>query len=175
MAKEQPKTGLKITREQMIQLLNEDLAGEYYQAVIAGTVNSQVPAGAAAPDRAQKLEPQAWEELAHAMKLAQAIDGLGGKLNVIPQPIQTANDPGTLLATDLAHTRETVRRYHERILQAEAMGEGALSRTLRGIIRQEQELEIQLSAALDDAGPPAPEIANQTPLLATNHPASPRA
>jgi hypothetical protein len=37
MAKEETKSELNITREQMIQLLNEDLAGEY-QAVIAYTV-----------------------------------------------------------------------------------------------------------------------------------------
>jgi hypothetical protein len=41
MAKEEMKSGLNITREQMIQLLNEDLAGEY-QAIIAYTVYSQV-------------------------------------------------------------------------------------------------------------------------------------
>ena len=36
MAKENITTGLNITREEMIQLLNEDLAGEY-QAIIAYT------------------------------------------------------------------------------------------------------------------------------------------
>jgi len=39
-------TPVNITREQMIQLLNEDLAGEY-QAIIAYTVYSQVLKGAA--------------------------------------------------------------------------------------------------------------------------------
>ena len=39
MNKENITTGLNITREQMIQLLNEDLAGEY-QAIIAYTVYS---------------------------------------------------------------------------------------------------------------------------------------
>jgi hypothetical protein len=34
MTKENITTGLNITRERMIQLLNEDLAGEY-QAIIA--------------------------------------------------------------------------------------------------------------------------------------------
>ena len=46
MTKEQTTAGLNITREQMIQLLNEDLAGEY-QAIIAYTVYSQVLKGAA--------------------------------------------------------------------------------------------------------------------------------
>ena len=46
MTKETTKTELAITREKMIQLLNEDLAGEY-QAIIAYTVYSQVLKGAA--------------------------------------------------------------------------------------------------------------------------------
>jgi hypothetical protein len=37
MTKESHTTGLNITREQMVQLLNEDLAGKY-QAIIAYTV-----------------------------------------------------------------------------------------------------------------------------------------
>ena len=55
MAKEDMKSGLNITREQMIQLLNEDLAGEY-QAIIAYTVYSQVLKGAAYTDIARELE-----------------------------------------------------------------------------------------------------------------------
>ena len=41
---------LNISRERMIQLLNEDLAGEY-QAIIAYTVYSQVLKGAAYTDQ----------------------------------------------------------------------------------------------------------------------------
>jgi bacterioferritin len=48
-----------------------------------------------------------------------------------------------------------VGRYRERIRQAEAMGEFALSETLRAIIVQEQEHEIDLAAALDIEVPPA--------------------
>jgi rubrerythrin len=50
-----------------------------------------------------------------------------------------------MLRADLENERETVGRYRERIRQAEAMGEFALSETLRGIIVQEQEHEIDLS------------------------------
>jgi bacterioferritin len=54
-----------------------------------------------------------------------------------------------MLRADLENERETVGRYRERIQQAEAMGEFALSETLRAIIVQEQEHEIDLSAALN--------------------------
>jgi len=88
MTKEEMKTELNITREQMIQLLNEDLAGEY-QAIIAYTVYSQVLKGAAYTDIARELEAHAGEELGHAIKIAKQIDYLGGMPGVIPKPVKT--------------------------------------------------------------------------------------
>jgi bacterioferritin len=148
MTTENITTGWNITREQMIRLLNEDLAGEY-QAIIAYTVYSQVLKGAAYTDIARELEAHAGEELAHAIKIAKQIDYLGGMPGVLPKPVKTSKDPVEMLRADLENERETVGRYRERIRQAEAMGEFALSETLRAIIAQEQEHEIDLSAALD--------------------------
>ena len=148
MTKENITTGLNITRERMIQLLNEDLAGEY-QAIIAYTVYSQVLKGAAYTDIARELEAHAGEELAHAIKIAKQIDYLGGMPGVTPKPVKTSSDPVEMLRADLENERETVGHYRERIRQAEAMGEFALSETLRAIIVQEQEHEIDLAAALD--------------------------
>ena len=54
------------------------------------------------------------------------------------------------ITTQLIITRERIR-------QAEAMGEFALSQTLRAIIVQKQEHEIDLSAALGITVPPAKE------------------
>jgi len=152
MTTENITTGWNITREQMIRLLNEDLAGEY-QAIIAYTVYSQVLKGAAYTDIARELEAHAGEELAHAIKIAKQIDYLGGMPAVLPKPVKTSKDPVEMLRADLENERETVGRYRERIRQAEAMGEFALSETLRAIIAQEQEHEIDLSAALDIAMP----------------------
>ena len=147
MTKKNTAAGLNLTRPQMIQLLNEDLAGEY-QAIIAYTVYSQMLKGAAYTDIARELEAHAGEELQHAIKIARQIDYLGGMPGVTPKPVKTSNDPVEMLRADLANERETVGRYRERIQQAEAMGEFALSETLRGIIVQEQEHEIDLAAAL---------------------------
>jgi bacterioferritin len=147
MTKENASTATVITREKMVQLLNEDLSGEY-QAIIAYTVYSQVLKGAAYTDVARELELHAGEELQHAIKIAKQIDYLGGMPGVTPKPVKTSADPVTMLRADLENERETVGRYRERIRQAEAMGEFALSEILRGIIVQEQEHEIDLSAAL---------------------------
>jgi bacterioferritin len=89
------------------------------------------------------------EELQHAIKIARQIDYLGGMPGVTPKPVKTSDDPVTILRADLENERTTVGRYRERIRQAEAMGEFALSETLHAIIVQEQEHEIDLSAALD--------------------------
>ncbi|MCC6822378.1 MAG: ferritin-like domain-containing protein [Verrucomicrobiota bacterium] len=147
MSKERTTAELMITRAQMIELLNEDLAGEY-QAIIAYTVYSQVLKGAAYTDIARELELHAGEELAHALKIAKQIDYLGGMPAVLPKPVKTSSDPVAMLRADLENERETIGRYRERIRQAEAMGEFALSETLRAIIVQEQEHEIDLAAAL---------------------------
>ena len=147
MTKKSTDAGLNISRQQMIQLLNEDLAGEY-QAIIAYTVYSQMLKGAAYTDIARELEVHAGEELQHAIKIAKQIDYLGGMPGVTPKPVKTSNDPVTMLRADLANERETVGRYRQRIRQAEAMGEFGLSETLRAIIVQEQEHEIDLAAAL---------------------------
>ena len=147
MTKENMTSGSNITREQMIQLLNEDLAREY-QAIIAYTVYSQVLKGAAYTDIARELEAHAGQELAHAIKIAKQIDYLGGMPGVMPKPVKTSDDPIVMLRADLENERETVAHYRQRIRQAEAMGEFGLSETLRTIIVQEQEHEIDLSAAL---------------------------
>jgi rubrerythrin len=89
MTKENTTAELNITREEMIQLLNEDLAGEY-QAIIAYTVYSQVLKGAAYTDIARELEAHAGEELAHAIKIAKQIDYLGGMPGVTPKPVKTS-------------------------------------------------------------------------------------
>jgi len=144
---EEKKSEASISRKQMIELLNEDLAGEY-QAIIAYTVYSQVLKGAAYTDIARELQLHAGEELQHAIKIAKQIDYLGGMPGVMPKPVKTSHDPVEMLRADLENERTTVGRYRERIRQAEAMGEYALSETLRAIIVQEQEHEIDLAAAL---------------------------
>jgi bacterioferritin len=131
----------------MVALLNEDLAGEY-QAIIAYIVYSQVIKGPEYTDIARELAVHAGEELQHALSIAKQIDYLGGMPEVKPKAVKTSKDPVVMIRADLQNELLTVERYRERIRQAEAMGEFALSETLRAIIVQEQEHAIDLSAAL---------------------------
>jgi bacterioferritin len=137
----------EITREEMIDLLNEDLSREY-QAIIAYTVYSQVIKGAEFMDIAKELEKHAQEELSHALKISKQIDYFGGMPVVTPKPVRTSSDAKEMLRFDLENEMETVANYRQRIRQAEAMGEFALAETLRDIIVQEQEHEIDLATAL---------------------------
>lgn len=144
---------LKVSREKMVELLNEDLAREF-QAIIAYTVYSQVIKGAAYTDIATELEKHAGEELQHAIKIAQQIDYLGGTPTVTPKPVKLSDKAEDLLRFDLDNEHETIDQYRTRIRQADAMGEFALSETLRQIIAQEQEHEIDLADALGIDVPP---------------------
>jgi bacterioferritin len=138
---------INVTRQQMVELLNDDLAREY-QAIIAYVTYSQIMKGAAYTDIARELEKHAGEELSHALQIAKQIDYLGGTPVVVPKPVKLSDKPEELLRFDLENERETVAHYRVRIRQAESMGEYALSETLRKIIQQEQEHEIDLADAL---------------------------
>ena len=142
----------KISREEMVELLNEDLAREY-QAIIAYVVYSQTMKGAAYTDIAGELEQHATEELAHALKIARQIDYLGGEPDVSPKEVKTSTDAKKMLQFDLENERETLVNYRQRIRQADAMGEYALSEVLREIVVQEQEHLQDLSDALGVQAP----------------------
>ena len=134
-------------RKELIELLNGDLAREY-QAVIAYTVYSQVLKGAAYNEIAKELEKHAGEELEHAIAIARQIDYLGGSPTTVPEKVKMSDKPDDLLRFDLENERRTIVNYRQRIRQADAMGEYALSEVLRRIIALEQDHLIDLADAL---------------------------
>ncbi len=136
-----------ITRSQMIKLLNEDLAREY-QAIIAYTVYSQILKGAKYQHIAEELKKHAGEELSHAIMIAKQIDYFNGTPVTTPKPVKLSDKADDLLRFDMENERVTIANYRKRILQAEAMGEFALSEELRKIIAQEQEHFTDLATAL---------------------------
>ena len=150
------KDSAHITRDRLIELLNEDLAREY-QAVIAYVTYSQVLKGAEYMGIAKELEIHASEELAHALAIAKQIDYLGGEPTVVPKPVKTSEKPEDMLRFDLDNEITTIGHYRARILQAEALSEYAMSETIREIIAQEQEHAIDLATALGIEVPKIPE------------------
>lgn len=151
-----PDKKIEVSRKQMIELLNEDLSREY-QAIIAYTVYSQAIKGAEFMDIARELEKHAGEELDHALKISKQIDYFGGMPTTTPKPVKTSESAREMLKFDLENEQETIVNYRQRIRQAEAMGEYALSEVLREIIVQEQEHEMDLASALGIDVPKKPD------------------
>ena len=148
-----------ISREQLIDALNDDLAREY-QAIIAYVVYSQAIKGAEYMKIAAELELHAGEELGHALIIAKQIDYLGGTITAAPKPVRTSDDVEDMLRFDLDNERETILQYRQRVNQCEALGEYAIAEHIREILLNEQDHLIDLATALGET-PPA---LNATPL-----------
>lgn len=148
----------KVTRQHLIEGLNEDLSREY-QAIIAYVNYSQVLKGAAYMHIADELAVHAGEELQHALKVANHIDYLGGMPSVTPKPVKTSEKADEMLRADLDNERETIRQYRRRVRQADQLNEYAIAESLRGILVEEQDHLIALATALG-IDPPDPGIAD---------------
>jgi len=147
-----------LTREKLIDLLNEDLSREY-QAIIGYVNYSQVLKGAQYMNIAGELEVHAKEELAHALAIANHIDYLGGMPSVTPVPVKTSEKAEDMLRFDLANEKETIRNYRRRIKQCDELNEFAIGESIREILMQEQDHLIALATALG-IDPPNPGIAD---------------
>jgi len=141
------ETDKKITREKLIELLNEDLAREY-QAIIAYVNYSKVLKGSQYMHIAKELEKHAEEELKHALIISEQVDYLGGMPTVTAKPVKTSEKAEEMLRFDLDNENDTVRNYRDRIKQCEALGEYAMAEHIREILKDEQEHRIDLATAL---------------------------
>jgi bacterioferritin len=141
-----------VSRKQLIELLNQDLAREY-QAIIAYIVYSQVLKGAEYMSIAAELEKHAGQELAHALLIAKQIDYLGGSPTVTPNAVKTSTRPREMLRFDLENERQTILQYRARIKHCEALGEYAMAEHIREILKDEQEHLIDLATALGEDPP----------------------
>jgi bacterioferritin len=137
----------ELTRERLVDALNEDLAREY-QAIIAYVNYSQVLKGAAYMNIADELAVHAKEELGHALQIANHVDYLGGMPSVTPKPVKTSEKAEEMLEFDLQNERETIRQYRRRVIQADTLNEFAIAESLRKILVEEQDHLIALATAL---------------------------
>ena len=146
-----------VTREDLLDLLNEDLAREY-QAIISYVVYSQVLKGAQYMNIAEELAKHAKEELEHALIISKQIDYLGGMPTTTPLEVKVSEHAKDMLRFDLDNENVTVRNYRERVRQCEALGEYALAEQIRQILVQEQEHQIDLATALGIEVPDASKV-----------------
>jgi bacterioferritin len=142
----------KVSRSDLIELLNQDLAREY-QAIIAYVVYSQVLKGAVFMNIAGELEKHAAQELSHALIIAKQIDYLGGMPTVESKIVRTSEKAEQMLQFDLENETETIRHYRERVRQCEELGEYAMGEQIREILIDEQDHQIALATALGKSVP----------------------
>jgi bacterioferritin len=147
-----------LTREKLIDYLNEDLSREY-QAIISYVNYSQVLKGAQYMNIADELAIHAAEELAHAIALANHIDYLGGMPTATPKLVKTSEKNEEMLRFDLENEKETIANYRRRIKQCDELNEYAIGESIREILMQEQDHLIALATALG-IDPPNPGIAD---------------
>lgn len=137
----------KITKEKLIELLNNDLALEY-SAMVQYTQHQGVLKGAMYQNIQKELVIHAQEELAHATTLAGQIDYLGGFPTAdVPEP-KTSKNNVVMLEQDLEGENDAINRYIVRIKQAEELNLYHLAQQLRNILATEQEHAMDLEQAL---------------------------
>lgn len=141
-----------VSRTDLIDLLNKDLAREY-QAIISYIIYSQVLKGAEYMNIAAELEKHALQELNHALIIAKQIDYLGGMPEAKPLPVRTSERAKDMLRYDLEQETETIAGYRERVRQCEALSEFAMAEEIRKILVNEQEHQIDLATALGEEVP----------------------
>lgn len=141
-----------VSREQLIDLLNEDLSREY-QAIISYVVYSQAIKGAEYMNIAGELATHAAEELSHALIISGQIDYLGGMPAVTAKNVRTSDKAVDMLRFDLENETETIRQYRNRVRQCEELGEYAIAEHIRTILIDEQDHLIALATALGQDPP----------------------
>ncbi len=142
----------KVSRPELIGLLNEDLSREY-QAIIGYVVYSQVLKGAEFMNIAGELAVHAAQELGHALIIAEQIDYLGGMPTVVAKTVRTSEKATQMLQFDLDNETETIRNYRERVRQCEELAEYAMGEQIRQILIDEQDHQIALATALGKSVP----------------------
>ena len=136
-----------MTKEELIDLLNKDLTKEYAAAVQYIQHAAKVT-GAEFQSIQKELVVHANEEIGHAIVLADQISFLGGDPTVDVDKRYVADDTKEMLKQDLDGELDAVKRYKERITQAEEIGEYGLKRALEDILVMEEEHARDLQAAL---------------------------
>jgi len=138
---------MKITMKKMLTELNKDLEWEYAAAIQyvqhATTIN-----GAQFDSIQKELLLHAQEEMQHAVMLSEQIDFLGGVPTVDVEKREISANNREMLKQDLWGEENAIKRYKERIAQAEALKEYGLRRVLEDILIQEEEHKRDIANAL---------------------------
>ncbi len=134
--------------KKLLEDLNKDLEWEY-AAAIQYVQHAAVMTGAQYESIQKELVIHSQEEMQHAVMLAEQIDFLGGVPTVDVEKRAISSNTLEMLKQDLAGEDLAIRRYKERIVQAEKLREYGLRRVLEDILIQEEEHKRDLMSVID--------------------------
>jgi len=134
-------------KDEFIGLLNEDLSTEY-QSIVQYTQHIATIKGAAYQALVEELREHVGQELNHALVLADQVDFLGGVPTVEVPTIANEPDEDAALRLDLALETAQLRRYRDRVAQANELGLPDVAEALRPLLTQTQDHVKDLQDAL---------------------------
>ena len=138
---------MTITLEKLLEELNKDLEWEY-AAAVQYVQHAACITGAEFESISKELIVHAQEELQHAVMVAEQIDFLGGVPTIDVEKREISASSLEMLQQDLAGEENAIRRYKDRIAQAEQLQEYGLRRVLEDILIQEEEHKRDLQTVL---------------------------
>ncbi len=146
---QQQKSATKISASKLIDLLNERLSCEY-DAIIMYGIYSQVANRAIYRNTAREVETHAQEKLQHALGISDKIHSLGGKaeIRINPKLAHKLYNIQEMLCLELETNSAEIESYQELVRQCETRKDFALAEHMRGILRNEQQHQMDQAAAL---------------------------
>ena len=136
-----------VDRNQLIDLMNQDLASEY-RSIVQYNQHVATLKGLEVQSLLAELKQHLAQELSHAMILAEQIDFLGGVPTVEVPSIPSVTDTQGALQLDLDLEEQQLQRYRQRIEQAQELGLPDVAEALRPLLEQTQEHVRDLRTAL---------------------------
>jgi bacterioferritin len=136
-----------VETENLVQLLNADLASEF-QSIVQYVEHIAIVTGAEYTNTVAELRAHVAQELQHATALAEQVSFLGGIPSTEVPPVARHNDSESALRADLDLETRQLERYRERVQQATDMGLADVAEALRPLLTQTQEHVRDLQAAL---------------------------
>jgi bacterioferritin len=123
-------------KQELIRLLNEDLAGEL-GAVIQYITYAAKTTGPYRPELSQFFLGEVPDEQGHAQFLANKIVALGGEPTTHAREVPSAKDNKAMVEAVREAEKRAVADYTKRAIQAEEFGDKGLVVSLEDIVRDE--------------------------------------
>jgi bacterioferritin len=123
-------------KKQIIDRLNEDLAGEL-GAIVQYITYAAKTTGPFRPELSKFFLAEVTDEQTHAVYLANKIVTLGGEPTMTPREVAPAKDNKSMLQAVLAAEKRAVADYTQRAKDAEEFGDKGMVVQLEDIINDE--------------------------------------